>query len=213
MKKYIVYVHANKINKKKYVGITSQSAHSRWRDGKGYGMGYKNETYFFNAIQKYGWDNFEHVIVKTELTEEEAREMEAKLIVEWNTNSRMFGYNLTSGGEGISDFHEFSETEIERRRHYMSKRVVSRETRQRVSAAKKGRSPWNKGKVIDEKYRQRISETHGQSKRVRCNSELFENITECANYIGVQRKTLSEWLSGKRKPSKKYAHFNIEMAD
>lgn len=50
-KKFFVYVHTNKINNKKYVGITSKERPElRW--GKN-GYGYANSV-FYNAIVKYG---------------------------------------------------------------------------------------------------------------------------------------------------------------
>ena len=93
---WTVYVHINKINKKRYVGITSQKPEYRWNRGKGY----KNNSYFVSAIKKYGWDGFEHVILRTGLTKDQAIRYEKTLIEMWKTKDRMFGYNLTDGGEG-----------------------------------------------------------------------------------------------------------------
>ena len=51
--KYIVYKHIAP-NNKSYIGITKRHPEDRWRNGNGY----KNNIYFFRAIQKNGWDNF-----------------------------------------------------------------------------------------------------------------------------------------------------------
>ena len=67
---YSVYMHINKINGKKYIGITSQRPKSRWHNGKGYAQ----QRRFYSAIKSYGWDNFEHIILFNGLTKKEAEE-------------------------------------------------------------------------------------------------------------------------------------------
>lgn len=49
-----IYLHRNKSNGKVYIGQTIQSIENRWKNGNGY----KPCTYFYKAIQKYGWENF-----------------------------------------------------------------------------------------------------------------------------------------------------------
>lgn len=90
---YTVYIHKNKKNQKIYVGLTKQTPQNRWRKT---GEGYKNQSKFWNAIQKYGWDNFEHIILKTNLTAEEAGELEQSLIKSFNSIQN--GYNSDEGG-------------------------------------------------------------------------------------------------------------------
>lgn len=92
---WTVYCHTNKINNKKYIGITSQNPKDRWNNGKGYG---KSQTYFYNAIQKYGWDNFEHDILYTNLNKDEACKKEIELIALHNTTNKDYGYNISLGG-------------------------------------------------------------------------------------------------------------------
>ena len=94
--KWTVYVHENKINGKKYVGITSQIPQKRW--GKN-GNGYKN-GYFKNAITHYGWNEFYHIVLNSNYTSIEAKQIERMLIKELHTNDQRFGYNLTTGGDG-----------------------------------------------------------------------------------------------------------------
>lgn len=65
---YCVYLHRNKINNKCYIGKTCKRAEHRWNNGRGY----KSNTYFYRAIQKYGWNAFDHRILKCDLTPDEA---------------------------------------------------------------------------------------------------------------------------------------------
>lgn len=95
---YTIYVHINKYNLKVYVGQTCQDVNRRWRDGKGYT---NSETYFKNAINKYGWDGFEHIILETELTKNQADFYEKLYIMTYNSTNRNFGYNETYGGDGV----------------------------------------------------------------------------------------------------------------
>lgn len=90
---YTVYCHTNLINNKKYIGITRQEPKDRWRQN---GKGYQTQEKFWNAIQKYGWHNFEHSILYTNLTAEEAGEKEQKLIALFDSCHN--GYNADLGG-------------------------------------------------------------------------------------------------------------------
>lgn len=90
---YSVYVHINKKNNKKYVGITSIDPICRWENGHGY-----HQQMFGNAINKYGWDAFEHIILNTGLTKEEACKKEKYYIDLWKTNNKNYGYNIQNGG-------------------------------------------------------------------------------------------------------------------
>lgn len=94
---------------KSYIGLHSGSQPEKDRWGKN-GNGYKPQndkkfTKFYNAIKKYGWDSFNHVIL--EWIEAETIE---KLMVLLNEKEKYYinqydsyynGYNSTFGGEGI----------------------------------------------------------------------------------------------------------------
>lgn len=91
---YVVYIHTNRINEKRYVGITCQKPEERWRHGEGY----KNCPVFYRAIKKYGWDSFDHEIVAGNLAREEAENMERALIESLKSNCKESGYNISEGG-------------------------------------------------------------------------------------------------------------------
>ena len=89
---YIVYKHTNKINRKVYIGQT-YNLYERWRcQGKNYFASIK----FFNAIKKYGWDNFTHEVLYTNLNKEAADKLEKELIIKYDSIKK--GYNLKEGG-------------------------------------------------------------------------------------------------------------------
>lgn len=91
---FLVYKHTNKENGKVYIGITSQEPKRRWQNGAGY-----YGTYFYNAIQKYGWDGFEHEILLDGLTKEQAEEIETDLIAKYGSANRENGYNVSLGAK------------------------------------------------------------------------------------------------------------------
>lgn len=98
-KNFLIYKHTNRINNKVYIGITSQNPEKRWKNN---GYGYKNQPKFYNAILKYGWDNFSHEVINDNLSEEECMELEIKLIEEYNSINN--GYNQRVGGISVPKY-------------------------------------------------------------------------------------------------------------
>lgn len=90
MNNYTIYMHKNKINGKVYIGQTCQNPIKRWDNGNGY----KTSRKFYNAIQKYGWENFEHIILYTELSQDQADQLEEQLIHKYQAQNDEFGYNI-----------------------------------------------------------------------------------------------------------------------
>ena len=168
---YIVYKHTNKINGKIYIGITCQKPENRWRKGKGYNKG----TYIYNALEKYGWDNFEHEILFEGLTEIEARKKESELIKQFRCNEETFGYNLTEGGE-----HNIPNQVIRDKISKTNKAKMTSERRQqhREIALKLDyngeRNPFF-GKHHDESTRKRMSENHWSKKQPEIFKDIFCN--------------------------------------
>lgn len=90
MKNFCIYCHTNNINGKKYIGQTSNYSK------RCFPSNYKGCTKLYNAIKKYGWENFSHEILEDNLTLEQANEREEYYISFYNTIKE--GYNLKSGG-------------------------------------------------------------------------------------------------------------------
>lgn len=54
------------------------------------------------AIRKYGWDGFDHRVLVSNLTKEEAEEIEISLIHDLQTQDDRYGYNIQNGGNAPS---------------------------------------------------------------------------------------------------------------
>ena len=92
---YSIYKHTNLINGKSYVGITNRIPKIRWSNGHGY----RTQPKFYNAIMKYGWDNFSHEVIATCHDKAVAYEMEKAFIKKYNCIDD--GYNVSEGGNGM----------------------------------------------------------------------------------------------------------------
>ena len=138
-----------------YIGITIRKPSERW--GKN-GVGYKpsNEKAphkFWRAINKYGWNNFNHEIIgimesddKEELINN-LKEFERYYIDKYDAFNN--GYNSTTGGDSGS---LRSEETREKQRVAQIGRVYSEESRKKMSESAKNRPP------ISEETRRKQSE-------------------------------------------------------
>lgn len=199
--KWTVYIHINKINGKKYVGITSQNPENRWGTN---GCKYR-KGYFRNAINKYGWNSFQHDIVATNLCETDAKIIEKKLIEVLNTKAPN-GYNLTLGGDGTLGYSPTQETKCKmskaskekwRDKEFLQKMIElrhnsnsvyqSKEFKEKISSIVRGeKNPNYNHKWSDEqknnlriKQKQNpmyLNETNPNAKRIRCieTGEIFD---------------------------------------
>lgn len=108
----IIYKAVNKINGKVYIGQTKKLLEKRLYEHKHYKLGC-----FGSAIEKYGWEAFDVIIIEYCLNNEEMNEREKYWIKYFNSIDPN-GYNLTSGGEGLKN--------------------ISDKTRKKLSESKKG---------------------------------------------------------------------------
>lgn len=214
---YSVYCHINKINNKMYIGMTKQNPSNRW--GKN-GNKYKSSKYFYSAIQKYGWDNFEHIILFENLTEFEACNKEIELILKYNTTNREFGYNSTFGGEHF--------TMTEEAKLKLSKAMIGNKNSQGHPCTKEKANKISnalKGKKFNDEHKQKLSaaakqrhvacsetkkeilrNTNPKMKKVYCSetNKIYKSIQECARELNLFATNVSKVCKGKMKSTKGY---------
>ena len=209
-KNYCVYKHKNKINGKVYIGLTSRKPERRWSNGNGY----KQNPYFYNAIQKYGWDNFVHEIIKDKLTKQEAQDLEIALISEYNSTNKEFGYNTLLGGNlgtlglkmSTETRRKMSTNRTGEKNHFYGK-THSEESKLKMSKAKSGKycgeNSWNYGRSISDERKKKLSEAFkgknsgGDSRfavKVYCVEleKVFNCIKDAKKYVGGE---ISIWQS------------------
>lgn len=171
---WCVYIHTNKTNNKTYIGITCKSPKDRWRGG----ANYKHNVYFNNAIMKYGWNNFEHIIFAENLNKSEAHKIERYLIALWKSNKRQYGYNLSSGGESS---HSGCKHSLETREHLRQINLGNNNPRRREK-------------------RKEIIANKSKTKQVYCVEfdKVFPSIQQAADLFGIEASNISKCCKGMR---------------
>lgn len=191
-KTFTVYEHYNKVNGKRYIGITSQEPDQRWRNGEGY----KTNPYFYSSIKKHGWDSFNHIILFQELSFQEACLKEQELIKKYNTQNPKKGYNLTVGGDASPMLGKRHTEESNRKNRiaHLGKKI-SEETREKY---RERTAQWW-ATATEEQKRNRLKNFIGTgaasqkgkvgrgAKKVICleNGKIFESSADAAKWIGV----------------------------
>lgn len=214
---FSVYVHIAP-NNKKYFGITKQTPENRWLNG----FGYKTQQLFWRAIQKYGWDNIQHIVLVENLSKEWACKLEQDLIWKYQSNNPKYGYNLSIGGDGPFGVVRSEETKEKLRQanlghkhseetkkkikenhaHYNKGRRFhfTDEQREILYASRRGKPTWNKGKKLSEEYRKKLSDAHkGQkawNKGVPCSEAVKKRVSEA-------NKGRVAWCKGLKMPAER----------
>jgi group I intron endonuclease len=165
----IVYKVENKINGKVYIGKTIKSLTIRKNAHKQEAKR-MSPYYFHQAIRKYGFENFEWVILQLAFNTEKLSSLEKFYINLYNSNKRDKGYNLTNGGEGSCGY------------------VPSEETKLKTSQTLKGRVPWNKGLVAynkgkkhSEESKLKMSKSHKGKKLTKTHIENIRKVVTGEN--------------------------------
>ena len=212
MKSYTVYMHISP-NNKRYIGITSVEADRRWSNG----YGYKKNEYFYRAIEKYGWDNFQHIIIARGLNKNDACWLEIELIKVWNTTDKNNGYNITLGGEGCNGLKHTQEWK-QRQSEIMSGENNSfygkshtNETKNKISknhANVSGKNnpmygkDWREGKSkeeLEEIKKKQLKNT--PRKKVICitTGKIFNSIKDASIFYNCNHSGISQCCKGKYK--------------
>ena len=97
--KHCIYMHKFP-NGKVYIGQTI-SGNTRTRWGKR-GSPYKGQK-VYEAIEEFGWDNIEHIILEDNIPSEEIDDKERAYIDQYDSVRN--GYNVSLGGRNIEDGH------------------------------------------------------------------------------------------------------------
>jgi len=127
-----IYQITNTVTNKSYIGKTSQKPRYRYRSHMTAAKNGRYNQYFHNSIRKYGEECFVLKTLEIFKNESKCYEREKYWIEKKNTLSPD-GYNSNAGGKGGM----FNPSE---------------ETRKKMSDAKEGFVPWNKGLIGVQKH-------------------------------------------------------------
>ena len=190
---FTIYRHVSPIGRV-YVGITSQDVETRWRHGDNY----RNSTYFKRAIRKYGWKNFKHEILFTNVEEERAKRLEIELIRHYKGLG--ISYNLTNGGDGTHHTDEYKQFKSQQMKEFFSTE------RGKEICAKGGKT--NLGK----KYNRKSGFTKGDYQvRIVCQYSLegvllnkFKSVSDASRKTGANNCQIGKCLRGKAITAKNF---------
>lgn len=223
-KKWCVYKHTNKVNGKCYIGITSKNPQSRWESGRGY----RHNAHMDNAIKKYGWDAFVHEILHDGLSQDEALAIERKLIAQFKSNDRKFGYNIEAGGRKKGSFSDETLEKMRKRmlganNHNYGKHLSdetreklricnlgenhpkwgthhSEETKRKISEKLSGENCWNYGRTTPDSVKEKMRNSSPKNKKVLCveTGVVYRSTREASRKTGVNCAGISLACRGER---------------
>lgn len=188
----LIYKITNKLNGKVYIGQTTKTLDQR---RKGHIQAAKNGVnhHLYNAMNKYGIENFEFEEICRTNSKSELNYLEAKYILEYDSVRN--GYNMGYGGDNnvmdspiVKDKHDKIMRSDDVRlkisqsmKQYRKENPFTEEHRQKISEKLKGNKHFA-GHTITEEHKQALNKSH--YKKVYC---IDHNNNIVAKFDSVQK--------------------------
>ncbi len=97
----LVYKVENKTNKKCYIGATTLTLDQRKAEHLKKFRSKSRNHLFYKALHSHGWDTFEWSILESFSDRTKLMAAEKIYIALFKSNEAQYGYNMTSGGDGV----------------------------------------------------------------------------------------------------------------
>lgn len=207
---HIIYCVTNKVNGKKYVGLTKWTIERRWKwhctestSSKTIEKSKLNrDRVILRAIRKYGKDGFNLEVVDNASNLDAARELEKHWIKKMNSKIPN-GYNLTDGGEGtigwdVPDWRraQLSEANSGEKNYWYGKR---------------GDKHFGYGKKLSEEHIETLKKNNSNNKEVTVNGVTYRSknyAAECLNVSKCSIERLMNWQSEVAKIQHQFVEFD-----
>lgn len=190
-----VYQAQNMINGKVYIGKTIGSLknriashHSLMRNGSNY--------YFYQAMRKYGKDNFKWTELFQSDDEKQLSEKEIMFIKSLGT-LKPFGYNLSEGGEGQKGYHHTDEAKRKIGLAGIGRQKTA-EGRERIRQSKLG-------VPLSKEHREKL-------KKARAKRVISNETREKLRLAGMGRVFSEETIAKMKKSREGYKHSSETIA-
>lgn len=196
-----IYSIVNKINGKTYVGQTIGTIEHRFSQHKHSSK--RENTYLYNAMKKYGIENFTIKLIDTANSLEELNNKEIYWIKKLNTKYP-YGYNILDGGKSIKGYHHTEKTKMLLKQksignqNALGKHNISVEGINNMLLAHRGKESGFKNKNHSEKVKNELSISH--SKKVQCveTLEIFPSSLIASQKLKITNH-IGRCCSGERK--------------
>ncbi len=182
MKTFSVYIITCVTNKKKYVGLTCQEVRKRISNGKKY------RGKLGAAVKELGWENFTWEVVASDMTLEDAKNLEKQLIAQFDTRNDKYGYNCTVGGECRLIGHAQSAETRKKISNTSKSKEFSKEHRERISQAKSG---------THHHFAKKLYQYDLDGNLIR----VWDYMSEASKTLGIDKSCISACCLGKIKTS------------
>ena len=154
-----IYITTNLVNGKRYIGQRKFYGTSKitWQDYLGSG------TVLKRAINKYGEENFQKIILNIAYNENDLNQLETQYIKDYNAVVSKDFYNLASGGHGGNTLAGKTEEEMIQFKRKVSKANAGinsawygkHHTQEEIEKIRN----WNKGKIVSDETKLKMSNT------------------------------------------------------